>query len=187
MEFAEKLISQEVLYHGHVVQLDLEKVTLPNGQPAQREVVHHPGAAAIMPFLPDKRMIFVEQWRQPLRQVTYEIPAGKLDQRDQTPLHAAWRELNEETGYTAATMELVNTFFSSPGFADEKMYLYRAMDLKPVTKQLPQDDDEFIQLHALTLDEALAKQREGLICDAKTVVAVQQWQIMTLKEQLNAK
>lgn len=184
MDFAEKLVSQKALYHGHVIQLDLEQVTLPNGEPAKREVIHHPGAAAIMPFLPDGRMIFVEQWRQPLRQVTYEIPAGKLDQRDQTPLHAAWRELNEETGYTAARMEPVNTFFSSPGFADEKMYLYQAIDLKPVAEQLPQDADEFIQLHALTLDEALAKQQAGVICDAKTIIAVQQWQIMTLQEAM---
>ncbi|WP_125980256.1 NUDIX hydrolase [Loigolactobacillus iwatensis] len=177
MKFEEKVLTTKKLFHGVMLDLEIEEVQLPNQQKATREIIRHPGAAAIMPVTNDGRMIFVEQWREPLRQVTYEIPAGKLDQRDATPEDAAWRELNEETGFTSDQLTLVCQFFSSPGFADEQLWLYRADNIWPVEKQLPQDQDEFLQLHPLTLQEAKVKQQEGKICDAKTVIALQQWEL----------
>ncbi|MFC6170718.1 NUDIX hydrolase [Loigolactobacillus jiayinensis] len=176
MEFAEKRLQNQHIYHGAVIDLDLETVALPNGQKAQREIVRHPGAAAIMALTTDQRMVFVEQWRQPLQQVTLEVPAGKIDARDANPEATAWRELNEEAGYTAQLLTLQAKFYSSPGFADEQMWLYRATDIQPVTTRLALDDDEFLQLHELTLAQAQAQIKAGVICDAKTLIAVQFWQ-----------
>ncbi|MDC4186068.1 NUDIX hydrolase [Loigolactobacillus coryniformis] len=179
MEFAEKRLTNQRLYHGAVIDLDLETVALPNGKTAKREIVRHPGAAAIMALTVDQRMIFVEQWREPLQQVTLEVPAGKIDARDVDAEAAAWRELNEEAGYTADKLTLQARFYSSPGFADERMSLYLATDIQPVTKRLALDDDEFLRLHLLTLAQAQEQIEAGVICDAKTLIAVQYWQAMS--------
>ena len=179
MEFAEKRLTNQRLYHGAVIDLDLETVALPNGKTAKREIVRHPGAAAIMALTVDQRMIFVEQWREPLQQVTLEVPAGKIDARDVDAEAAAWRELNEEAGYTADKLTLQARFYSSPGFADERMSLYLATDIQPVTKRLALDDDEFLRLHLLTLAQSQEQIEAGVICDAKTLIAVQYWQAMS--------
>lgn len=179
MEFAEKRLTNQRLYHGAVIDLDLETVALPNGKTAKREIVRHPGAAAIMALTVDQRMIFVEQWREPLQQVTLEVPAGKIDARDVDAEAAAWRELNEEAGYTADKLTLQARFYSSPGFADERMSLYLATDIQPVTTRLALDDDEFLRLHLLTLAQAQEQIEAGVICDAKTLIAVQYWQAMS--------
>ncbi|MFD1319391.1 NUDIX hydrolase [Loigolactobacillus zhaoyuanensis] len=181
MKFAEKRLSNQRLYHGAIIDLDLETVALPNGKKAQREIIRHPGAAAIMALTADQRMVFVEQWREPLQQVTLEVPAGKIDTRDANAEAAAWRELNEEAGYTATELTLQASFYSSPGFADERLSLYLATDIQPVTQRLALDDDEFLQLHLLTLAQAEAQITAGVICDAKTIIAVQFWQAMTRK------
>ncbi|MFD0897937.1 NUDIX hydrolase [Loigolactobacillus binensis] len=176
MKFAEKRLKNQAIYHGAIIDLDLETVLLPNGETAQREIVHHPGAAAVMALTADQRMVFIEQWREPLQQLTLEIPAGKIDARDVNAEAAAWRELNEEAGYTATELRQQASFFSSPGFADERLTLYLAQNIRPVTKRLALDEDEFLKLHLLTLAQAQAQVQAGKICDAKTLLAVQFWQ-----------
>ncbi|GBG93937.1 ADP-ribose pyrophosphatase [Ligilactobacillus salitolerans] len=179
MDFEEKVKAVKHIYHGHVVDLDLETVELPDGRPAKREIVKHPGAVAVVAITAADKMIFIRQWREPLRQVTLEVPAGKIEANEQgEPLKTAQREMNEETRYHAENYELLSTFFSSPGFSDEKMYLYHASNLTPVKKELPQDKDELLEIVALSRSEINAAIERGEICDAKTIMAVLFWQLM---------
>ena len=164
MDFEEKVTNVEHLFDGKVIDLDRETVTLPNGKKALREIVRHHGAVGVIAITP---------------QVTLEIPAGKIEPDEQnSPLETATRELNEEARYMAKNLELVMPFYTSPGFADEKIYLYHASGLSPVTTELPQDEDEFLEKVELTLPEALKAMQEGLICDSKTIMAVMFWQLM---------
>ena len=179
MDFEEKVTNVEHLFDGKVIDLDRETVTLPNGKKALREIVRHHGAVGVFAITPQDKMVFIKQRRSPLGQVTLEIPAGKIEPDEQnSPLETATRELNEEARYMAKNLELVMPFYTSPGFADEKIYLYHASGLSPVTTELPQDEDEFLEKVELTLPEALKAMQEGLICDSKTIMAVMFWQLM---------
>ena len=178
MEFEEKVLARKNIFKGHVVNLDLETVQLPYGKKANREIIHHNGAVGIIAITPEDKMVLIRQWRAPLGQVTLEIPAGKIEKTEKNPLNTALRELNEETGYQAQKLEFLTEFYTSPGFADEKMYLYHALDLSKVKEKLKQDDDEFLEIVELSLQEvnqAIAKKE---ICDAKTLMAILLWKMM---------
>lgn len=179
MEFEEKVTAVEHLFDGTVIDLDRETVQLPNGKTSYREIVRHHGAVGVIAITPADKMIFIKQWRAPLGQVTLEIPAGKIEPNEQnSPLETAMRELNEEVRYQAEKLELIMPFYTSPGFADEKIYLYHASGLTPVKEELPQDEDEFLEKVELTQAEALKAMQSGLICDSKTIMAVMFWQLM---------
>ncbi len=179
MKYEEKVKQVKHLYQGHILDLDLETVELPDGRLAKREIVKHQGAVAVIAITPDNKMIFIRQWRSPLRKETLEIPAGKIEANENSdPLKTAKREMNEETRYRAQNYELLSTFYSSPGFSDEKMYLYHASELTPVEEQLPQDEDEFLNVEALSRSEINKAIKNGEICDAKTIMAVLFWQLM---------
>ena len=125
-------------------------------------------------------MILEKQWRSPIHDTTLEIPAGKVDSRDsRDALHAAKRELNEETRLKAGTIKKISSFYTSVGVLDEFMTLYLATDLTPVENKLPQDRDEQLVLEKVTLDEALKMIDEGQIEDAKTIMAIYYWRGMT--------
>ena len=143
---------------------------LPNGNKSVREWIKHPGAAAVLPVLPDGRMIFVRQYRYPIQQVTLEIPAGKLDAVDEEPLVCAKRELSEETGYEADKYHFLTKLATTVGFSNEFIYVYAADGLTPGKQHT--DEDEFINVVLLTMDEAMAKVKSGEICDAKSIVAI---------------
>lgn len=179
MDFEEKVQSVENIFDGKVIKVDKETVALPNGKKAYREIVHHHGAVALIPITDDNKIVLIKQWRAPLRQVTLEIPAGKMEPNEyDDPKKTAIRELNEETRYQAQNVELVTPFFTSPGFADEKIYLYHASGLTSVSDPLPQDDDEFLELVELTLPEAFKQMQAGVICDSKTIMGLLFWQLM---------
>lgn len=179
MNFKEKVLSNKVVYDGKVVHLNKEIVQLPDGKEASREIVHHQGAVAIIAITSENKIVMIRQWREPLKRVTLEIPAGKIEPSEHsTPEKAAWRELNEETRLTAKSLELVTKFYTSPGFADELMYVYHAVEIKPVSEKLPQDDDEFLELVTLSPDEVRDAINRGEICDAKTIMAIMFWQMM---------
>ena len=131
-------------------------------------------------------MVFIKQWRAPLGQVTLEVPAGKIEPGED-PNVTAVRELNEETRFEADKLEFINTFYTSPGFADEKMYMYHAVNLKPVKDELPQDSDEFLELVELSLPEVEQAIAEGLICDSKTLIAVMYWKLMQQRWKMDEK
>lgn len=184
-EFEEKTISRKQIFKGRIIDVVVDEVSLPNGQTSTRELVFHPGGVAIIPITMDNKMIMVKQFRKPMEKVLLEIPAGKIDcGEQQSPKEAAERELEEETGYRANTFTFLTSMYVSPGFADELLHIYYAEDLEKVANPRPQDDDEILELYTVTLEEAKAEIDRGLICDAKTIFAVQYWELHQLKRLL---
>ncbi|WP_211745111.1 NUDIX hydrolase [Paenibacillus sp. Marseille-Q4541] len=176
----ETTVSTEPVFEGKVVSLQVDTVTLPNGQTGTREIIRHPGAVAVLAVRGD-RMLVVDQYRQALGRTELEIPAGKLDPGED-PEEAAKRELREETGFRAGSLKPLPAFYTSPGFADEVIYLYMADELKEGEMEL--DEDEFLEVSEITLDEAYAFIKEGRISDAKTVLAVYAWHLYQLTGKL---
>ncbi|QKY69256.1 NUDIX hydrolase [Lentibacillus sp. CBA3610] len=170
-KFEEKTIHTENIYNGNVVKLQVDDVSLPDGKTSKRELIKHTGAVGIIPITNDNKIVFVEQYRKPLEKSLVEIPAGKLEEGED-PSVTALRELEEETGYTAGTPRFITSFYTSPGFADEIMYLYIADDLETVENAAAGDDDEFIERIELTLDEAKQYVADKQIHDAKTNYAI---------------
>lgn len=165
----EKRISSTKLFQGHTINLRLDIVELPDGRQAQREVVEHPGAVAVVPLLDDETVILVNQYRAPIERITLEIPAGKLEPGESPEICAA-RELEEETGYRAEKFELKGAFYTTPGFSNEIMYLFVASGLT-VAKSHP-DIDEFVETRKFNLKELLQMVKAGEIIDAKTLVGI---------------
>ncbi|ALS28379.1 ADP-ribose pyrophosphatase [Paenibacillus sp. 32O-W] len=176
----EETIKTEPIFDGKIISLQVDTVLLPNGAAATREIVRHPGAAAVLALLGD-RMLVVDQYRKPLEKFQVEIPAGKLDPGED-PAIAAARELEEETGYRAGKLRPLAAFYTSPGFADEKLYLYIAEELERTEMKL--DEDEFLEVEAITFEQAQAYIREGRISDAKTILAVYAWHIYRLTGEI---
>ena len=130
------------------------------------------------------KIVLVKQFRKPLEQVILEIPAGKIDPGEENQLETtAMRELEEETGYRAGQLTYINSMYLSPGFANEKLALYLATDLQKVENPRPQDEDEILELYELTIAEAKAEVAKGTICDAKTLFAIQYWELYLLQRQ----
>lgn len=170
----EKTLTSTPIYDGKIIQVKVDDVELPNGKTAKREIVHHPGAVAVMAITEDDRMIMVRQFRKPLERMLVEIPAGKLEPGED-PEMCAGRELQEETGYTYASLSHQASFYTSPGFADEIVHLYRAEGVMPGEAQ--PDEDEFVELMHVTIEEAQQMIAQGDIRDAKTILAVYAWQL----------
>lgn len=176
MNFKEQVESSQTIYDGHILRLEKQQVRTPAGQKTSREIIRHSAAIALLMITADQKMILVKQWRAPLQKVTLEIPAGKVDERDHGDLtHAATREMNEETRLRATTLEKVLTAYSSPGFTDEQITLFKATGLKGVQEQLPQDQDENLQIVKVSRDQALQMVQKGEIDDMKTVMAIYYW------------
>lgn len=159
----------ETLFRGVIFDLERVDAELPDGRSVKREVVRHPGAAVVLPILPDGRVLLARVFREIFGRYLIEAPAGKLE-RGEDPEEAALRELEEETGYRAGSITKLIDFYATPGFCDERMHLYLATELEERKQQL--DDTEFIELLPLALDEALALIREGKIEDGKTISAL---------------
>lgn len=176
--FEEETLEVKPIFQGKIISVDVETVKLPDGGTATREIVRHPGAVCVLARV-GERILVVEQYRKPLGRNLVEIPAGKLE-RGEDPLEAAIRELQEETGYTAGRMEKIASFYSAPGFCDELLHLYLADDLK--AGESHPDEDEFLECVAITLEEAKELIENGGIADAKTILAVQAWELLLLKE-----
>lgn len=170
-KFEEKTIHTEKIYEGKVVKLQVDDVTLPNGKTSKRELIKHPGAVGIIPIKKDKKIVFVEQYRKSLEKSLVEIPAGKLEPGEK-PEITAIRELEEETGYTTESLQFVASFYTSPGFANELMHLYLTEDIVPLENERAGEDDEFVELIELTLEEAKNYVNALRIHDAKTNYAI---------------
>lgn len=177
----EKTLQTEHIYKGKIISVQLDQVELPDGSKGVREIVKHPGAVAIVPFTKDGKMVVVRQFRKPLEKEIYEIPAGKLEQGED-PETCALRELEEETGYTPRKINFITSFYTSPGFANELLYLYEAEDLEE-GKAHP-DADEFVEMSEISLDEGLELMKNEQIHDAKTAFALIYWQNKLLMKQL---
>jgi len=166
----ETLIDGKTIHKGRIVHLQEWEARLPNGKTAGREIVRHVGAAAVAAVDEEGRILLVRQYRAPINDMLWEIPAGKLDAKDEPNLAAAQRELEEETGYVAKNWTLLTDMITTPGFCDEHIGLYLATDL--VKTQTHPDEDEFLISVWAPLDEAIAAIATGEIRDAKTIAAL---------------
>ncbi len=166
----EEVLRSTERYRGPKIGLRIDDVRMPDGRETTRAVVFHPGAVAIIPLLPDGRVVLIRQYRHATGEVLLELPAGTRDQPGEAPLDTAARELTEETGYRAECLELLSEFYTAPGFCNELMALYLATGLTIGDQRLM--DDEAIAVEALPLADALALIADGTIRDAKTIVGL---------------
>jgi ADP-ribose pyrophosphatase len=170
-KFEEETLNTKKIYDGKIINVQIDEVQLPNGRKTNRELVKHPGAVAVIPITKDNKIVLVEQYRKPLEKSIIEIPAGKVEKGEQPEL-TALRELEEETGYTARELSFVTSFYTSPGFADELMQIFITDELEQLESPVEKDEDEFIEVLELTLDEAKQLVEEERIHDAKTNYAI---------------
>lgn len=165
------LIASERRYTGRVINVDHDRVEFPDGSRTVLEMVRHPGAAAVVPFLddprdPDPRVLLIRQFRHAADDFIWEVPAGTLGPGEE-PERCAHRELEEEAGWRAARVEHLTTIFTTPGFTDERIHLYLATGLS--RSQARPEHDEFISVHEIRWSEVGRMIRRGQIRDAKSL------------------
>ena len=163
-------LSDELVFHGALIDVTHMQVRLPNGRQALREVVRHKGAAAVVPVDAEGFVTLVRQHRVVVDQITLEIPAGKLDHVGEDPLACAHRELEEETGLRAQHMALLSPMITTPGYCTEKISLYLATGLTRHDAHL--DEDEFLHVVRMPLAEAVTRVMSGELCDGKTAMGL---------------
>jgi len=154
------------LHKGRVFTLVREKVALENGVTVDLDIIRHPGAAAMVPLTENNTLLMIRQYRHAMGGFIWEIPAGTLDP-DETPLECANRELVEETGYSADTWHKLGEITPVPGYSDERIHIFCAMDLSPAIQHL--DRDEILKVHEVPFHEAVRMIERGEIGDAKTI------------------
>ena len=165
-ELSEVITAEDTMFSGLIFDVNRIHVTLPNGHESARDVVRHRGAVAVVALTDDGRICLVRQYRTALDRVTVEIPAGKLDPGED-PLTCAKRELLEETGMVADRMAFLTTLATTPGFTDERIHLYMATGL--TFGPAHPDEDEFLNVDLVPLDELIDAVLDGRIEDSKTV------------------
>lgn len=165
---AERLSSRSV-FAGRRIAVRVDRVRLPNGSELDFEMIHHPGAAAIVPLLGSGEVLMLRQYRYATGGWLLEVPAGTRD-GDEPPEQCAARELREETGYQAGTLQPLGWIWTTPGFTDERIWLYLATDLVGGDQAL--ESDEVLTLERLPLARAAAMAAGGEIVDAKSVAAL---------------
>ena len=170
-KFEEKTIQSQPIFKGKVISLKVDDVTLPNGETSKREIVNHPGAVAIIAITSEGKLVVVEQYRKALERSIIEIPAGKLEPGE-LPEVTAVRELEEETGYGCNELTYLQSFATSPGFADEIIHLFIARGLYKLENPVAMDEDEFVELMEITVEEGERMIAQQKIFDAKTAFAI---------------
>ena len=168
-DFTETTVSSKTVYRGRLLHVLEDDVRLPDGKPARRETIKHPGAVAMVPFLDAQTVVLVRQFRYSLARHFYEIPAGKID-LGEDPLQTARRELREECGYQAGEWRHLTTLHPCIGYSDERIELYLARQLSDVGHA--PDDGEFIEMTPMSLAEALRRVRDREITDVKTIIGL---------------
>jgi len=174
-----RVVTTRSVYKGKVLSLEVADVIEPGGARARREVVRHSGSVAVLARRGDGMVILVRQYRFPVDDALWELPAGRLDP-DETPEQAAQRELQEEVGYRARDLRKVAFFYTTPGFCDEAMHVFRATSLEPSSAK--GDEDERIEVRAFPLAELEAMIERGEIREGKTLVAI----LLELRAQVRA-
>ncbi len=167
-------IGSRRLYSGRIINVDMDEVRFPNGSTGELEMVRHPGAAAVIPFLSDPfgddpQILLLKQYRYAAEDFLYEIPAGRLDPGED-PADCARRELREETGCTADRIEPLLFMYTTPGFTDERIHIFMASGLSQ--GESGRETDEFIEVETVLFSRALSMVQAGAIPDGKTALAL---------------
>jgi ADP-ribose pyrophosphatase len=164
------ILSSRLVHDGRIVKLSVEEVRLPNGNTVALEVIKHPGAAAVVPLDDEGNVVMVRQYRHATGSWLLEVPAGKLDHPGESPEDCALREVEEETGYRAGQLASLGWIWTTPGFTNEKIWLYLATDLTPTSASL--QPDEVLTIEKLPMTEAVRRAAAGEIVDGKSVCAL---------------
>jgi ADP-ribose pyrophosphatase len=167
-------ISSRRIHTGKIISLDSDTVRFPDGSVGEMDIIRHPGASAIVPFLSDAtgadpQLLLIRQYRYAADQYLFEIPAGRLDPGEE-PRDCARRELREETGCSARQMDFLFTMYTTPGFTDERIHLFMATGLE--RGETAHEADEFLTVETVTLSLALRLIQQGEIKDAKTALGI---------------
>lgn len=171
MKLTETTVQKHYVYQGKIISVRCDEAALPDGRPCKREMVEHPGGASVL-YVRDGKVLLVRQFRYAYQEEIYEIPAGKLD-RGEDPAKAAARELEEEAGVTAKSLEHLYTIYPTPGYTNEKIYIYLAKDTEQGRAHL--DEGEFLNVEYMPLAQVREKIESGEIRDAKTIIAIQHY------------
>ncbi len=170
------VLNRREIFRGRIVDLEIHTVELPNGHRVDLEIVNHPGASAIVPFIDNENVVLINQYRYAAGGLIWEIPAGKLS-KGENPLDCAKRELREEVGYNAQRWIKIHEIFTSPGFCNERIHIFMATDLKPCKQHL--DKDEVLSVEVIPLKKAISMILKGEIKDAKSIVGLTTAYIIT--------
>ena len=170
MTYEEKTMKCDRIYEGKILNLRIDTVELPDKKYSKREIVEHSGGVGIVALTEDKKLLLVRQYRKATDRVLLELPAGKLEVNEE-PKETALRELKEETGFTAANLEYLLEFYTSPGFSSEKVYLFYGENVTPGEQEL--ETGEFIDVESYSLEDVRKMVRRGEILDAKTIIGIQ--------------
>jgi ADP-ribose pyrophosphatase len=164
----ERCLESEKVFSGRLLDVRRDRVVLPDGNQATREYIRHPGAVVVIPVLPDGRLIVERQFRYPLRRAFLELPAGKIDPGEPI-LDCARRELREETGYEASEWLHLGVMHPCIGYSDERIEIFLARGLSEVGHA--RDEEEFLELHPMSVAEVEEAVYDGRITDSKTIAA----------------
>jgi ADP-ribose pyrophosphatase len=168
-DFTEKQLNSRLVYGGKMLEVREDEVKLPSGADSTREYVVHPGASVIVPMFEDGTVLVERQYRYPVREHMLELPAGKIDQKED-PERAARRELLEETGYEAGRWDFIGTLMPCIGYSDELIHAYLARNLTYSKQNL--DDEEFLETSKVSMNVLLQQSLNAQIQDAKTIIAL---------------
>jgi ADP-ribose diphosphatase len=168
------LVSSRRIYTGRVLDLEVDRVEFPDGSAGELEMIRHPGASAVVPFVesprdPDPLVVMIRQFRHAADGYIWEIPAGRLDPGE-APEACARRELEEEAGLTAGTLDRLTTIYTTPGFTDERIHLFLATGLRAGSEH--REPDEFVEVHRVRWSRVLDLIGRGEIVDGKTLVSL---------------
>ncbi len=170
MNLREERIDTKEIYKGRVISMSVDTVITPGGNKATRELIHHPGGVAVVAVDDDNMIYLVEQYRIPYDEILLEIPAGKLDSKEEDPLDAATRELAEETGLRAKEIKHIGDFYPSVGFLDENLRLFMASGLSQ--GETNPDEDEYLNTVKMPFEKAVQMVMDGKIKDGKTIAGI---------------
>ena len=169
MNLYSKLIDKKIVYNGDFLKMRVDEIKLPNEKISSMEFIEHSDAACVLAIDDDNNILMVKQYRYPISQIMYEVPAGKMDENE-TPIECANRELEEETGYKAEKLELIGEIYTAPAYSTEKIYIYLASGLTQGKVNL--DDDEFLECEKINFEKVLNMILNNEIDDAKTQIAI---------------
>ncbi len=169
MDYTEKTVSKNYVFKGKLLTVRCDDALTADGKPCKREIIEHPGGACVL-YVEDEKILLVRQYRYAYGESVYEIPAGKLD-AGEDPMAAAARELEEEAGLKAGRLELLFVEYPTPGYTNEKIYIYRAYDCEKVSAHL--DEGEFLDVEYLPISKAVEMLKNGELHDSKTIMALQ--------------